>query len=490
MSSTAVKKKSIMPESSPFDNDESDPRLETTIAAVNWNAVASIACRLLEVSDSSWGDQLCGGYNVVRFLHMGDKDSSTEVVVRVPYQPEEGWNAENSELIASRISSEVATMQYLSAHTSIPVPRIIHHSVDLDSNGVGSPYIIMTKVDGVVLSSIWDDMEDSKREIVLRQVVDILLELASQRFDKIGMLFQQENPTDPKNAWYIMPYIGPPDEITVLSLSKTFTSVTDYWLAYANTQLKSIYDARFGDDTKIYEYSQTWIMRSLIPALYDPTLDISGFPLSPVDFHSQNIMIVDADTSPRISAVIDWEFSRTHGTSTFAQYPFFIVDHPLWDDDNPIRERNIRDQATFNSLMHEAEKKKDPSGDLPISRAYERCLGVYLFEQCISSQIMASVLYPQLFAHIYGEDGEDVFSMEYSTALTEKGFLKKMDQQFVAETEVWQEVFEMLGEELVSRDMSRTEFRILVEKHVDRFPEGGLVRDWLEAKPEVYSPYG
>ena len=38
------------------------------------------------------------------------------------------------------------------------------------------------------LSSIWDDMEDSKREIVLRQVVDILLELASQRFDKIGML--------------------------------------------------------------------------------------------------------------------------------------------------------------------------------------------------------------------------------------------------------------------------------------------------------------
>ena len=35
------------------------------------------------------------------------------------------------------------------------------------------------------LSSIRDDMEDSKRdsEIVLRQVVNILLELASQRFD-------------------------------------------------------------------------------------------------------------------------------------------------------------------------------------------------------------------------------------------------------------------------------------------------------------------
>ena len=46
----------------------------------------------------------------------------------------------------------------------------------------------MTKVDGMALSSIWDDMKDSKREIVQRQVVIILLELASHRFDKIGML--------------------------------------------------------------------------------------------------------------------------------------------------------------------------------------------------------------------------------------------------------------------------------------------------------------
>ena len=46
----------------------------------------------------------------------------------------------------------------------------------------------------------------------------------------------------------------------------------------------------------------------LIPALYDPSLDIAGFSfrLCPGDFHSQNIMIVD--TSPRISVVIDWDF--------------------------------------------------------------------------------------------------------------------------------------------------------------------------------------
>ena len=95
----------------------------------------------------------------MRFLHMDDKNH-TELVVRFPYRQEEGWTATNSKIIASRLTSEVATMQYVRAHTGIPVPRIIHHSVEVDSSSVGSPYIKMTKVEGVALSSIWDDMED------------------------------------------------------------------------------------------------------------------------------------------------------------------------------------------------------------------------------------------------------------------------------------------------------------------------------------------
>ena len=472
-----------MPESSPYD-DESDSCAEATIAAVDWNVIASITCKLLEVSDCRWGDQLCGGYNVVRFLHIDDKNS-TVLVVRVPYRPEEGWTAQNSKIFASRLSSEVATMQYVRAHTSIPIPRVIHHCVEVDSGGVGSPYMIMTKVDGVTLYSIWDDMEDSKREIVLRQVVDILLELASQRFDKVGMLFQQEGHTDTKNSWYIMPYIGPstPDD---KALSKTFTSVVDYWLAFSNAKLKTVCDRRFGQSTKIFEYNTRWFLRSLIPSLYDPSLDIAGFPLFPGDFHSQNIMIVDADTSPRISAVIDWEFSCTHGTSSFSQYPLFIVDHPAWRDDHPLRQRNIQDQATFTSLMYEAERKKDPTGDLPLSRAFSTCHGVYLFEQCMISDVMYSALFPQLFSHIYGDD--EAFSVEYYWAL-EKGVLKKKAELFQFETDVWKEVFNVLGSEFVSGDMSRTEFRIVVQNHVDRFPEGGLVRNWLAVTSEPYSPY-
>ena len=66
-----------MSESSPCHDchdSGSDSRLETTITTIDWNAVASIVSRLLEVSNCHWGSQLSGGFNVVHFLHMDDEN--------------------------------------------------------------------------------------------------------------------------------------------------------------------------------------------------------------------------------------------------------------------------------------------------------------------------------------------------------------------------------------------------------------------------------
>ena len=49
------------------------------------------------------------------------------------------------------------------------------------------------------------------------------------------------------------------------------------------------------------------------------------------------------------------------------------------------------------------------------------------------------------------------------------------------------EAINTLGNEFVSNNMSSTEFRIVVQNHhVDRFPKGGLVRDWFAGIPEFY----
>jgi len=64
----------------------------------------------------------------------------------------------------------------------------------------------MSKIDSLPLSFLWNPMEDQLRDAVLRQVVNIILELASQRFDMIGVLLKRDGIG--KNAWYIQPMAG------------------------------------------------------------------------------------------------------------------------------------------------------------------------------------------------------------------------------------------------------------------------------------------
>jgi hypothetical protein len=133
--------------------------------------------------------------------------------------------------------------------------------------------------------------------------------------------------------------------------------------------------------------------------------------------------------------------------------------------------------------MREAEMKKDPTGGLPLSRAFANCQGVYLFEQVMQYPLMFSEVYPLLFAHIYGED--ESTSAKYYWSLMERGILRKETRQFEKETEVHDEAVEILGEELVSRDMSNENFQSIVRKYVDRFPEPGLVREWLTSQNDL-----
>ncbi|KAF9067664.1 hypothetical protein BDP27DRAFT_1296029 [Rhodocollybia butyracea] len=454
-----------------------DPRVQTTFDIVNWDELSSLGCTLAQLPQGSchWGEQLSGGYNLVRFLHLHD-DQQTIVVARVPLRSEDAMSEEHFSAISKRIESEVVTMKYVETHTTIPVPHVLQHSVHAEQK-VRSPYILMSKVDGTPLSSVWDDMDDDKRRIVLRQVIDILLELWSRRFDKKGALFNQADSSLHVQSSSL--FADPDDTGTRHRLSTTsYSHAADYWLAYANARIHDIDESDFGSDTKPYMHSQAWFMRSLTPALFDPSIDTYGCPLSPGDFHSQNIMITDADSShPRITAIIDWEFSGPDFVSSFALYPLFIVDHPHWDEDHPLRARNVRDQATFDELILEAERNRSPTDGPQLSSLISKSSGIYLFQQAMCFPGMYPAVYPLFFAHVFGDD-ED-FSTDYYWALMENGILNRDKQRFDRETEVWLEARKVLGEEAVGRNLTRKEFKELVLKCLERFDDGGGVRRWL-----------
>ena len=460
------------------------PRVQVTFDIVNWDALSSLACKIYQVDSSHWGDQTSGGYNLVRFLHLHDSHNTT-LVARVPLQSEEDLSTEqHHSAISKRIESEVATMEYIESHTSIPVPHVVHYSAHYTEGDVGSPYIIMSKVEGVTLVSVWDDMNDDSRRIILRQVIDILLELWSHRFDKKGVLFKKPGGGKGKDGWYVesasvLRVPGPDDPAGSRYdlVTTSYAHGADYWLAFANANLHDVCNETFGSDVKAYSYAQAWFMRSLIPALFDPSVDAHGCPLSPGDFHSQNIMITDVDANPRITAVIDWEYSGPEFATNFAQYPLFIVDHPAWEDDNPLRKRNVQDQHTFDEIMLEAERNRNPVGGLPLSRLISNSYGIYLFQQAIYFPYTYSVTYPQLFKHVFGDDDE--ISGDYYYAMMEEGILRKDKARFDKEHKVLLEARKVLGDDVVVRGLKMAEFKSLVLKHLDKFDNEGSVQEWL-----------
>ncbi|KAH0838880.1 hypothetical protein J3R83DRAFT_7307 [Lanmaoa asiatica] len=219
-------------------------------------------------------------------------------------------------------------------------------------------------------------------------------------------------------------------------------------------------------------------MRSLVSCFYDNSLDTQGFPLMHGDFHSQNIFVVDVDTHPRITAIIDWDDTATVSTSSFAQYPFFIVDHPDWPEDEPLRPRNVRDQASFNRLLAKAEREKFPDTAPALSRAFANCQGLYLFEQCISDEYMYNSLFWELVGHVFGPDPDRESWNDYTEAL-ERGILKDVVEELATEADVADEAREVLGDAVDLAELSRKEFIEVAKKHKDHFPADGKVVAWL-----------
>ncbi|KAF8880611.1 hypothetical protein CPB85DRAFT_1442963 [Mucidula mucida] len=187
----------------------------------------------------------------------------------------------------------------------------------------------------------------------------------------------------------------------------------------------------------IFKYAHVWWMRSLIPSLYDDSLDADGFPLMHGDFHSQNIFIVDADSdNPRISCVIDWDDTRTMCTSSFAQPPFFMVDHPR---DDPLEEktrvrarRKARDREVYTRLIKEEEVRRFPNRPPRLSQALLKWKGVYLFEQCVDGGVFYSALWDTLVGYVVGD--KKAAHSEYLFVMIESGILKE-----VAEKLEWKE---------------------------------------------------
>ncbi|EPE05321.1 phosphotransferase enzyme family protein [Ophiostoma piceae UAMH 11346] len=133
-----------------------------------------------------------GSYNLVLQFHIDDGRAPARLALRMPQR---GFSVEA--LAAERLENEVYWMQYIEEQSTVPVPHIYSWAASGDAvdDRIG-PYMIMDYVEGQTLHAFLaaleasDDQVDAvkKRTTIFEQLADILLQLRSHRFDKIGSI--------------------------------------------------------------------------------------------------------------------------------------------------------------------------------------------------------------------------------------------------------------------------------------------------------------
>ncbi|KAJ5368331.1 uncharacterized protein N7496_008091 [Penicillium cataractarum] len=95
-------------------------------------------------------------------------------------------------------AGEVAVLEYVKRHTSIPVPRVLSWSSD-GSNNVGAEYIIMDKAPGVPLFQVWGTMTEFERLQLIKNLTKLEAQLATIKFP-VGTSEQQRQPLEVTTA--------------------------------------------------------------------------------------------------------------------------------------------------------------------------------------------------------------------------------------------------------------------------------------------------
>ncbi|KAJ6614811.1 hypothetical protein B0H10DRAFT_2191330 [Mycena sp. CBHHK59/15] len=232
-----------------------------------------------------------------------------------------------------KLSSEVATMRYVKAKTSIPVPTIYFYDDDIDGK-VGGPWMLMEyiQVAGRNLLQSWKTMNSDQKRSVSLLIADYWSQLLSLHFDAIGSLCFDENggisvgPLSMMCSTSTLAYDYPPREDC-----GPFVTPREWIMAMANKRLRyktrmfihpdwkdPVTEGKAREAKQKIRVEANVSMLSKLPLLYK---DSATHPitLAPPDFRIHNVLVSEDDPTV-ITGVIDWE-----GTVTA----------PIWDVRRP-----------------------------------------------------------------------------------------------------------------------------------------------------------
>lgn len=256
-----------------------------------------------EVKISRFGG---GGYNEI-FLVKGGHSIHFPLLLRVAHKPCHWYG----------IESEVATMEFVRRHTSIPVPRVHAYDSSWD-NPVGSSWMLVEFIEARSYADVENSLSRKQRRAIGSQIAEWTHELRSLSFDSIGSIYHDGE------GFKLGPLMSQIVLMTWEDKMRTgnrgpFASTEQYYRSiWEHALYKSL---SRGDSTQVTKDALEVL--TALPQML-PQNDLAAHPacLHHVDITDWNVLV---DEQGRAVALIDWEMAHTMPSHiTHCQVPWII----------------------------------------------------------------------------------------------------------------------------------------------------------------------
>ncbi|KAI1766385.1 phosphotransferase enzyme family protein-like protein [Hypoxylon sp. FL1150] len=378
------------------------------------------------------------------------RDSCDNAIIRFPVP----GNIYGSWL-DEKVTNEVMVMQYLSKHTTIPIPPIRFWSLTKESPRQLGPFIIMDKMAGQDLSGFLKqptedkgqekvldpEIDQAKLDYVYDQIADFLLQLSRLEFSHIGALSKN----DESGQWDVTKRPLTCDMNEVASLGNypaenfsaiPFNNASEYFRARSHYYMTHLEAQRniAGDDEEL-AWSLFIARHNFAKLIPKYCLDDTGpFRLYCDDLRPSN-MLADPETL-QITAVLDLEFTNVMPGQYALDLPWWLL---LKQPANWVRERGMQEfldfyvprMEQFIRAMERAEAKSIPTNRqvcLAVQMRESWDSGRFWFNLASRRSFDVDVIYWEALHKPHMEDGGEVVLDEVTLA-KKKSFLKtKKDQ--------------------------------------------------------------
>ncbi|KAH7402429.1 kinase-like domain-containing protein [Pyrenochaeta sp. MPI-SDFR-AT-0127] len=282
-------------------------------------------------------EKLEGGFSKALLMKRAD---GTEIVAKIPCR--------NAGPPHYTTASEVAVLDYIREHTSIPAPKVLAWNSN-SSNPVGAEYIIMDKARGVQLFQNWSDIGGLARLSIINQLVEIEREMARIRFPALGHLYHSESIDNDKSYIHLDSSIDPPGAYcigpscdhawhTPVDFSGRNTNINGPWrtLAEYGLALVSREKHRVITETPPDNLCHPIINLNQRIAVLEAAAKVMeslhtnahlcdfGFPLLwHTDLHMGNIFVSQSEPA-KIVSIIDWQSIGVGPAFLQVRWPVFL----------------------------------------------------------------------------------------------------------------------------------------------------------------------